>query len=108
MSGFLIVLLYGIMQGGLYCLVGLGLTYTFGVTRILNFAHGELVTIGAFAAIVLSPHLGVALAIAVAVVIVAGISAVLYLAAFRFTVGNYLQGLAVSLGLLLVIQNYMI
>lgn len=108
MSDFLIVLLYGIMQGGLYCLVGLGLTYTFGVTRILNFAYGELVTIGAFAAILLAPHIGVFLAIVLAVLITAAISAVMYIFAFQFTVGNYLQGLAVSLGLLLVIQNFMI
>jgi branched-chain amino acid transport system permease protein len=108
MSDFLIVLLYGVMQGGLYCLVGLGLTYTFGVTHILNFAHGELVTIGAFVAVLASPKWGAYVGVGLAVLVVAAISAVLYLGAFRFTIGNHLQGLAVSLGILLVIQNFMI
>lgn len=40
----------GIALGGLYALVAVGLTLVFGVMRILNFAHGEFVMLGAYAA----------------------------------------------------------
>lgn len=37
------VVLNGIMRGGVYALLGLGLTITYGVVRIVNFSHGEWV-----------------------------------------------------------------
>lgn len=43
------VLLNGLMQGGVYAMYGVGLTLIFGVMRILNVAHGELVMLGAYA-----------------------------------------------------------
>ena len=42
--------LNGAMLGGLYALFGLGLSLIFGVMRIANIAHGELVIAGAFLA----------------------------------------------------------
>lgn len=42
------VLLNGLMQGGVYAMYGVGLTLIFGVMRILNVAHGELVMLGAY------------------------------------------------------------
>ncbi|MBI2527180.1 MAG: branched-chain amino acid ABC transporter permease [Candidatus Rokubacteria bacterium] len=40
----------GLSLAGLYALVAVGLTLVFGVMRILNFAHGEFVMIGAYLA----------------------------------------------------------
>lgn len=40
--------------GSLYALMAVGLTLTFAVTRLPNFAHAELITVGAYAALVLS------------------------------------------------------
>ncbi|HET7876535.1 MAG TPA: branched-chain amino acid ABC transporter permease [Methylomirabilota bacterium] len=40
----------GLSLAGLYALVAVGLTLVFGVMRILNFAHGEFVMLGAYAA----------------------------------------------------------
>ena len=41
-------LLNGVMLGGLYALFGLGLALIFGVMRIANITHGELIVGGAF------------------------------------------------------------
>lgn len=41
-------ILNGILQGGVYAAVGVGLSLIFGVSGILNAAHGELIMLGAF------------------------------------------------------------
>lgn len=41
-------LVNGLMIGGVYALVAIGLTLIFGVMRIINFAHGEFVMLGAY------------------------------------------------------------
>jgi branched-chain amino acid transport system permease protein len=42
------VVLGGIMQGGVYAMFAVGLTMIFGVMRIINAAHGEMVMMGAY------------------------------------------------------------
>jgi len=44
--------LTGFLHGSLFTLMGIGLTMTFAVTRMINFAHAELVTLGAYATVV--------------------------------------------------------
>ncbi len=39
-------LVSGILVGGLYGLFSSGLTLIFGITRVINFAHGDFVTLG--------------------------------------------------------------
>ncbi|MDR7443117.1 MAG: branched-chain amino acid ABC transporter permease, partial [Armatimonadota bacterium] len=42
------IVLGGVMLGGIYGLVSLGLNLQYGVARVLNVAHGEFATLGAF------------------------------------------------------------
>jgi branched-chain amino acid transport system permease protein len=46
---YLNVLASGVLIGVVYALIALGLTIIFGVMRIVNFAHGEMVVIGMYA-----------------------------------------------------------
>jgi branched-subunit amino acid ABC-type transport system permease component/ABC-type branched-subunit amino acid transport system substrate-binding protein len=46
---FLQTVTSGLLAGGIYALVGIGLTVIFGVMRVVNFAHGALVMAGMYA-----------------------------------------------------------
>jgi len=53
------VVVSGLLLGGIYALVSVGLTLTFGVVRIANFAHGEFLMVGMFLAWVLHERAGI-------------------------------------------------
>jgi branched-chain amino acid transport system permease protein len=57
-ASFLIQTLNGLASASLLFLVALGLTLIFGVTRIVNFAHGSLMMLGAYLGVTLYASLG--------------------------------------------------
>ena len=43
------VLIAGLLMGGIYALIAVGLSLQYGVARVLNISHGEFIMLGAFA-----------------------------------------------------------
>lgn len=62
------LLLGGLMLGGLYALMACGLNLIFGVMRVINFAHGELMAIGALSTVSLVAALKLSLVLAIVLV----------------------------------------
>ncbi|MEI6493578.1 MAG: branched-chain amino acid ABC transporter permease [Verrucomicrobiota bacterium] len=57
MIEFLQQLINGLAQGSIYALIAIGYTMVFGVLRFINFAHGDVYMLGAFAGFYTAPKL---------------------------------------------------
>jgi branched-chain amino acid transport system permease protein len=102
--------LNGITLGLLYALIAVGLSLIFGVMEIINFAHGELLMLGAFAMTFALPVLGLlywpALAVAVLGVMLAGF--VIYeLLLVRLRPDEFERSILITLGLSIVVIHTM-
>lgn len=62
---FLQQLINGISLGSIYALIAIGYTMVYGVLRLINFAHADIMMVGAFAAFFLMDSFGLSLAFAV-------------------------------------------
>jgi branched-chain amino acid transport system permease protein len=72
MTEFLQHVINMVILGSTYALLGIGLTLIFGIMRIVNFAHGELYSFGAYILYFAAVLMGVNFFVAVLVAIVAG------------------------------------
>ena len=52
MTHFIQTLISGLSLGSIYALIALGYTMVYGIAKMLNFAHGDIIMVGAYAAIV--------------------------------------------------------
>ena len=59
-SYFFQILTIGIADGSIYALIALGYTMVYGIIELINFAHGDVFTLGAFISLALFPLFGVA------------------------------------------------
>src|SRR5262245_13906389 len=57
MDWFLQQLINGLALGAIYALIALGYTMVYGVLRFINFAHSDVMMLGAFAAFYLTPQI---------------------------------------------------
>ena len=53
------MIINGIMLGGIYAVLGVGMTMIFGIVKLTNLAHGEFVILGAYGSTLLAMALGV-------------------------------------------------
>jgi neutral amino acid transport system permease protein len=102
------LLVNGVITGSILALAAVGATLIFGIQRIANFAHGDFLTIGAYAAVVVNVAFGLNLLLAalVAMVAVALFGVAAHFALFRPLRGRGTVAIAlVSVGLGLLIRN---
>lgn len=100
--------LTGFNLGIMYALIAIGLTLIFGVMRIIQYAHGEMYMLGAFALYYWTAELGLPywLGVIVSAAVIFVVGAVLQVTLFRPLHGrNILNSLAVSLGLVFIFSS---
>jgi len=108
MTAWLDAVIQGVLLGGLYALFAAGLSLIFGVMRLVNLAHGDLIVLAAFVILVVADRLGldpfVAVLIALPVLFLAGF-ALQHVLLNRTLGGDLLPPLLVTFGLSIIIQN---
>lgn len=62
---FLSYLVSGISLGSIYALIALGYTMVYGIAKMLNFAHGDVIMVGAFMIFTISTSMGMPIAVGV-------------------------------------------
>jgi branched-chain amino acid transport system permease protein len=108
------ILIGGVLIGGIYALIAMGLSLQYGVSRVLNVSHGEFIMLGAFATWVLYTTLGINPLISLVIVgpIIFVIGYLLHRTLFRSLLKSspslpVFEGssLLATFGLLYIIQN---
>jgi branched-chain amino acid transport system permease protein len=97
----------GLLVGGVYALIALGLALTFGTMRVINLAHGELVLLAAYMAYVVESRLQLnpVFAVPLAVLVACTCSALIYLLVDRIRKNRELNSLMLTFAIGIVITN---
>jgi branched-chain amino acid transport system permease protein len=100
-------ILNGLVSGGVYILVALGLTIVLSITRIVQLAHGEIYMLGAYCVYYLCTAMGFNffVALLISMLLVGGLGILLEKCFFRRLRGQFLRSLIVGVALMLLIQN---
>ena len=101
----------GILLGGLYALFASGLSLIFGVMRLVNLAHGDLIVLSTFIALVLTERLAVHPLVSLVLVIplMALLGYCLQRGIFNRTLGGDLRSpVLVSFGVSVILQNVLL
>jgi branched-chain amino acid transport system permease protein len=105
------ILIQGALLGGLYALFAIGLSLAFGIMRLVNIAHGDLIVLSAYIALVTINATGLG-AIASLVVVVPVMFALGYLlqrGLLNLTLnGGLLPPLLVTFGISVIIENVLL
>jgi branched-chain amino acid transport system permease protein len=115
LGGWLELIASGLITGGVYALVALGLNLQYGLMRILNIAHGEFLMVGAFLTYTVHVATGLSplLMLPVAFALMMAVGVAVHRLTFRRlarTSPNVdvfeARGLMVSFGLMFMVQNF--
>ncbi len=105
------VIVQGVLLGGLYALFAAGLSLIFGVMRLVNIAHGDLIILAAYMGLTTTVMLGVHpfLALLLVMPVMALLGYVLQRGLLNQTLGpDILPPLLVTFGLSVIIQNVLL
>jgi branched-chain amino acid transport system permease protein len=114
-SAWIELIASGLITGGIYALVALGLNLQYGLMRILNIAHGEFLMVGAFLTWMVQTQFGLhpLLMLPVSFAILMALGVAIHWLCFRrlnATSPNLdifeARGLMVSFGLMFLVQNF--
>jgi branched-chain amino acid transport system permease protein len=111
MADWINTIIQGVMIGGLYAMFAVGLSLIFGVMKLVNIAHGDLIVLSAYVALVVTQTLGLnpLVSLVFVIPIMGVIGYILQRGLFNRTLGNdLLPPLLVSFGLSIVIQNVLL
>ncbi len=106
----------GITTGSVYSLIALGYTMVYGIIELINFAHGEIYMIGAYAGLIVLTALGFAHLHGISMLIIGLLAGMLLSAAYGFTIEKFaykplrrssrLALLITALGVSISLQNF--
>jgi branched-chain amino acid transport system permease protein len=102
------ILVWGLYAGCIYILLAIGLNLIFGVMKVVNFAHGELLMLGAYAAfwIYTFSNVNPYVILVVSMILMAVLGVVIERLGFRPIMGTgKLNEIFLSLGLIYLFQN---
>ena len=108
MAEFLQALTQGLLIGSTYGLLALGMGLVYGVSGVVNFAHGDFIALGMFMCLALYSALSLDpyVSIVITVPVMMGVGALVYRYLLRPMVGHkFLMIVQLTLGLSLVLQN---
>jgi branched-chain amino acid transport system permease protein len=118
MDYFIELLFSGLTRGSIYALIALGYTMVYGIIGLINFAHGEIYMIGAFTAFIVATVLSIYGFPLLAIVIIAGVAAVVWSSAYGYTIEKIayqplrhaprLSPLISAIGMSIFLQNYVL
>ena len=100
-------IVHGLLLGGLYALFATGLSLVFGVMRLVNLAHGDLIVLSSFLSLVLVHNLGwnPLTTLVLLIPLMAAIGFVLQYVLLHHTLDSGLSPLLATFGLSVIVQN---
>jgi branched-chain amino acid transport system permease protein len=104
-------IIQGVLLGSLYALYGIGLSLSFGVMRLVNLAHGDLIVCAAYLALVLAQVAGIAPLPALVFVVPAmfGVGVLLQRGLLNRVIGKGpMPPLLITFGISIIIQNMLL
>lgn len=111
MAEWINTFIQGVLTGGLYAMFALGLSLAFGIMRLVNIAHGDLIVTGSYLAFVVTTTVGFhpLLSLPVVVILMFALGYVLQRTLLTRTLGDdILPPLLVTFGLAIIIQNLLL
>jgi branched-chain amino acid transport system permease protein len=118
MDYFIELFFSGLTRGAIYALIALGYTMVYGISGLINFAHGEIYMIGAFTSYITATVLSIYGFPAISIVVITGFAAVVWASAYGYTVEKLayrplrnaprLSPLISAIGMSILLQNYVL